>query len=876
MKKFLHNTLYSDKILQMTADTMFLVDYEGVCLDIVIHANQRFFKERRNLLGENLLEILPEETSASLREEFEKVIKNKIVSTKNYKLPLAEGTYYFKCIMHPFEEGLVLCQYRDITNRTLIKIQLEKTNNKLQEVEKAAKIGQWKYDFKTQTFFYKGFTGAMSNNERYKPISLEKYLSIMHKDDRPGFVSWLNSIPRNTNAKTIEYSIQWKNKAVFLRLKVLSKELSADDEIVEGYSQNLTDIIKLDESLRNATKAINYASEDIFAMKLDGTLTFTNEQFRRHYLLTNDMDLSTIKVNDLPVDQNLKKQWMEMHSRFINVTDIVRYIEKKPFPHLKGILAFDFFSYIVRDSEGNDTIWTFGRDISEQIRHEEEVKEVNQIMDTVLKNLPIAISVKDTGNDLRYIYRNPVSFLKMKTTDVIGKTDFDVYPDDVALTFRNEDLAIMKDNEPIIYDKETTDGNGNNYIVHKLKILADNGDRPPLIISLETDITKMKELESELIKAKDKAENSDNLKSAFLANMSHEIRTPLNAIVGFSRVIADTQDAKERMEYYDIVESNNNRLLQLINEILDLSRIESGIMEFVEQPVSMNVMCLEVLDAHKFRCPENVQLILDDSDPNIWIYSDKNRLIQVFSNLIGNAFKFTREGSVRFGYKLKGDFVECYVKDTGVGFSKEKSDKVFERFAKLNTTAQGTGLGLSICRSIIEKLGGTICAKSDEGKGAEFIFTHPYVVPEEETESDNNTKGKETDQKISENKKVELSEKKDIIVLVAEDNDSNFKLLNVMIGKKFTLLRARDGIEAVTMFEEHKPNIILMDIKMPNMDGLDATRVIREVSPDIPIIALSAYVFDDDIKNALNCGYNGFIPKPVSLDLLSETLNKYL
>ena len=168
---------------------MFLVDYEGVCLDIVIHANQRFFKERRNLLGENLLEILPEETSASLREEFEKVIKNKIVSTKNYKLPLAEGTYYFKCIMHPFEEGLVLCQYRDITNRTLIKIQLEKTNNKLQEVEKAAKIGQWKYDFKTQTFFYKGFTGAMSNNERYKPISLEKYLSIMHKDDRPGFVS---------------------------------------------------------------------------------------------------------------------------------------------------------------------------------------------------------------------------------------------------------------------------------------------------------------------------------------------------------------------------------------------------------------------------------------------------------------------------------------------------------------------------------------------------------------------------------------------------------------------------------------------------------------------------------------------------------------
>lgn len=871
MKRILHNPQYSDKILQMTADTMFLVTSEGVCVDMVVHANRSFFKKKKDLIGKNLINEIPKKTLVPLSREFKKVVKENIISTRNYELSIDGEVYFFKCIMHPFEEGLILCQYRDITSRNKIKLELEKTNNELREIEKAAQIGQWRYEYKTQMFYYKGHTGAMSCCDYYKSIPMADYLAIMHIDDRPRFVEWINNAQIAPQSEPFEYRILWRKKNVFLRLKILNYDFNNGHEIVEGYCQNMTDFIKKDEDLEIVTRAVNYASEDIFAIKPDGTLTFANKQFRKHYLLTDDVDLSTVKINKLPVSKELKERWMKIQKEFTCLKDIIRYIGEKPFPHLKNVLAYDFFSYQMENKENEIIIWTFGRDISDRIRYEAQVNEVNQIMNTVLENLPIAISVKDTGNDMRYIYRNRVVFDKMKTTDVIGKTDFDIYPDFTAITLRNEDLSVLKDKIPISYEKETIDNNENKYITFKKKVLVENGERAPLIIAMESNITDMKRMEHELIKAKEKAENSDKLKSAFLANMSHEIRTPLNAIVGFSRVIAETQNANERMGYYNIVESNNIRLLQLINEILDLSRIESGIMEFTEEPINLNTMCQEVFDAHRFRCPENVELIYEKSDPDLWIYSDKNRLIQVFSNLIGNAMKFTKQGSISFGYELKDNLVICKVKDTGIGLPKDKANHIFERFAKLNSVAQGTGLGLSICKSIVEKLGGTIKVTSIEGAGSEFTFTHPYIQPAKENKAN---KVEEKENGMMEG--TSFQGKKDQIILVAEDNDSNFKLLNAMIGKSFTLIHAHDGIEAITMFEEYRPNLILMDIKMPNMDGLDATKVIREVSPKIPIIALSAFVYNEDVKAALNCGCNEFIPKPVSQTLLIETLKKYL
>lgn len=874
MKGILHNKDYSDKILQITADTMCLVDYNGICIDIAVRDKDRLLKKEheQTLIGQNIFDLIPYETQITLKKEFDEVVKNKITSTRNYEFPLLKGSFYAKCIIHPFEDGLILLQYRDITSRTKTKLKLEKTNKELIEIENVAKIGQWNFDPKTQIIRYRGFTEAMSNSIIYKRLPLKDCLEIIHKDDKAKFMVWFTNNIDTIKQETFEYRIIWENKTMFIRLKVINFDKRKKDDLIEGYCQNITDIIKLDENLVNITKAVNYASEDIFAIKPDGTITFANQQFCNHYLLPPKTDLTKIKISHLPVNDSLKNRWMNMFNKLENLTDIIRYVEEKPFPHIHNILAFDYFSYLVKGADGENTIWTFGRDISEQMVYEAQIKELNQIMNTVLENIPISISVKDSGEDFKYLYRNSIYYDKNERvlSSVVGKTDFDLFPTKLATAYRDEDIALLNNGQKLSYTTESVDKKGKKHIINKIKLLVDNGDNPPLIIALRWDITDMKIMEQELIKAKEKAEISDKLKSAFLANMSHEIRTPLNAIVGFSRVIADTTNAEERLGYYNIVEANNSRLLQLINEILDLSRIESGMMEFTEAPINMNAMCLEIYDMHQFRCSENVRLVFDESDPDIWINSDKNRLIQVFSNLIGNAIKFTHHGNIRFGYKRKKDKIECYVTDTGTGISPDKVGKIFERFTKLDNFAQGTGLGLSICKSIIERLGGIISVESKLGEGTTFIFTHPHIINQDDNKTNNSLDIE------SKSEELALPKIKEQTILIAEDNESNFKLLNVMIGQAFTLIRAHDGIEAITMFEQFKPDIILMDIKMPNMDGLDATRIIREISKNTPIIALSAYAYEEDKKAALDSGCNEFIAKPISQTLLLQTLKKYL
>lgn len=872
MQDILHNKKYSDKILQMTADTMCMLDYEGNLIDIVVHGTKWLLGKDEELIGKNIFDLLPKKTISPFKKEFNKVIEYKLTSTKNYELSSNDTTYYAKCIMYPFEEGLILLQYRDITNRARIKLKLERTNKELQEIEHVAKIGQWSFNPKTQRLKYKGFTGAMCNSTFNKHIHFSDCISLIHHDDRERFMIWFNENLENIKQDTIEYRIIWNGKVIFIRLKIISDSRKNQNDTIEGYCQNITDIIKLDDNLVNITKAINYASEDIFAIKSDGTLTFANEQFCKHHMLPYKPNLSAININDLPINDSLKLRWKSLFGKFNNLTDIIKYVEEKPFPHIKSILAFDYFSYLVKGSDGESTIWTFGRDISEQMIYEAQIKELNQIMTTILENIPIAISVKDSGDDFKYIYRNSIYYDKKEkvANSILGKTDFDLFPKNIAKMYREEDVSILNNNKRISYTTESIDEKGKKHIINKLKLLVENGKNPPLIIALRWDVTDMKMMEKELIKAKEKAEISDKLKSAFLANMSHEIRTPLNAIVGFSRVIADTNDPEERLGYYNIVEANNSRLLQLINEILDLSRIESGMMEFSEAPINLNSMCMEIHDTHEFRFSSNVKLYFDKSDPNLWINSDKNRLIQVFSNLIGNAIKFTQNGYIRFGYKKNKNEIEFYVSDTGGGISPDKIEKIFERFTKLDNFAQGTGLGLSICKSIVERLGGKISVQSKLGEGTIFTFTHPHIDIDDK-DADSNS-----EQEIEETTKTDFTTPSGQVILVAEDNESNFKLLNVMIGKSFTLIHAHDGIEAITMFEQYNPELILMDIKMPNMNGLDAVRIIREVSQNVPIIALSAYAYEEDRRAALDCGCNEFIAKPISQTILLQTLKKYL
>ena len=247
------------------------------------------------------------------------------------------------------------------------------------------------------------------------------------------------------------------------------------------------------------------------------------------------------------------------------------------------------------------------------------------------------------------------------------------------------------------------------------------------MVCVNYDITELKETERKLIAARDKAEELDRLKSAFLANMSHEIRTPLNAIVGFSSLLTETEDMKDRKQYMAIVQENTELLLQLISDILDLSKMESGAFEFVKSDTDVNLLCSEIIRSLRMKVPAGVELVFEECLPGCHVWADKNRLNQVISNFINNALKFTFSGSITLGYYRQTDgYLRFYVRDTGMGIPKNKIKTVFDRFVKVNSFVHGTGLGLSICKSLVEQMGGTIGVESEEGEGSCFWFTYPY------------------------------------------------------------------------------------------------------------------------------------------------------
>ena len=373
----------------------------------------------------------------------------------------------------------------------------------------------------------------------------------------------------------------------------------------------------------------------------------------------------------------------------------------------------------------------------------------------------------------------------------------------------------------------------------------------------------------------EKAEKASRMKSLFLANMSHEIRTPLNAIEGFSRIMAETDSAEERMKYMEIVESNNSRVLALINEILDLSRVEAGEISIKKSMTDLNEMCKSIQLIFKFRCPETVQLLWSMPNMNVTLNTDVNRITQVFSNLISNALKHTSKGSITYGYRLinDGQDVEFFVSDTGSGIAKEDLDHIFKTYVSRDAESQaGYGLGLALCKIIVEKMNGSINVTSKLGEGSTFRF----VVPFEGTIG-----GMSKNTHITTNSRtIRVSTKTDVhnapLILVAEDEDSNYELVKIVLAKRYRLIRAKNGIEAVTFCEDEQPDLILMDIRMPDMNGLDATRIIKEVNHDIPIVALSAYAFDENIREAKEAGCDHFMAKPFRVEDLLDVVQKYI
>ena len=403
------------------------------------------------------------------------------------------------------------------------------------------------------------------------------------------------------------------------------------------------------------------------------------------------------------------------------------------------------------------------------------------------------------------------------------------------------------------------------------KLAEANTKKHAIEVELEEARKKLAEYET----MAQKEENASKMKSLFLANMSHEIRTPLNAIEGFSRIMAETDSPEERMKFMEIIESNNGRVLALINEILDLSRVEAGEIAIKKQMTDLNEMCKGIQRMFKFRRPDTINLTWSQPNMKVTLNTDQNRITQVFSNLISNALKHTSKGSITYGYRLinDGQEVEFFVTDTGSGIAPEDIDHIFQTYVSRDAEQQnGYGLGLALCKIIVEKMHGHITVSSKLGEGSTFRFTLPF-----EGTIGGLQKGSRT---TTNSRTIRVSTKTNVqnapLILVAEDEDSNYELVRIVLAKRYRLLRAHNGIEAVTLCEDEHPDLILMDIRMPDMNGLDATRIIKEVNHEIPIVALSAYAFDENIREARAAGCDEFLAKPFKVEDLLDTVSKYV
>ena len=611
--------------------------------------------------------------------------------------------------------------------------------------------------------------------------------------------------------------------------------------------------------------ALNNVDEEIYACSLDGTMEYANEQFRvRHDV---EGDLSQHKVYDFWSYEGSRQQWDARLEKIRRDNGSHKYTVR--FKNEQGhIVAWDIVAYIIYDYfQEREIVWFFGRDVTQRIEHENKVKEMNSILECILNNVPVYLFVKDPSNEFRYLYWNRAfeEYSRIPASRALGHTDYEIFPSPKdAEHFRQDDLTLLRTGERQTFIEEYVSVTGETRIVNTSKSLVPVENRLPLIIGVSWDITDMKNAELEIVEARIRAEESDRLKSAFLANMSHEIRTPLNAIVGFAKLIGEVETEEEKQQFIDIIDVNSELLLQLINDILDISKIEAGTLEFRFRPMNLNDLCRSELEVHKPRVKPGVELVFEERVANVEIVCDQNRLAQVISNLLNNAGKFTEEGEIRFGFDLKDGCVEFFVQDTGMGIPPEKARNIFDRFVKLNDFAAGTGLGLAISKMIVEKLDGTIGVDSEPGKGTRFHFSIPVV---------HRDGGKDDEQHCA---APGRDDGKSWVLLVAEDSDTNFRLIEAVLSRRFSLVRAHTGAEAVDMFGTVQPDAVLMDIRMPVMDGLEATRRIRSVSADVPIIAMSAYSSGSEIESARNAGCNEFLVKPLSQYSLHRALNAAL
>lgn len=757
----------------------------------------------------------------------------------------------------------------DVTAKKEAEFHTEENKKNLEMAMDATNMSSWVYDVYKKTF------SSLYGSPIVESIStLEDLLKIMHPQDQLQLLQLFGQLEQREiqqgqitariyNEKEKQYRYYESRMRLssehFGKLLIIGTEMDVTEKV--QLAKKTEELIAKRELAMQVSNIVHW-DFDVRTRKFESYNDPVND-YASDKLLTIEEQMNVIHPEDRSSAYDAIQIMLSGKDLTVEFSCRIKTKHDKTWSYC-NIIGVPF----ERDENGDIVRYTgFRQNISKQHQLDEELRERNYKMELTFKTVGMSYWDFDVESGQFRAFNDPVN--DFHSEKPIFPEDYlnTAHPDDVNCVreYINRILLGVNSDFNLKYRSKTKwDDEWQTLLVTGIPIERNKKGQVTRYTGIKINNTKWEKMAQELKDLKEKAELSDRLKSAFLANMSHEIRTPLNAIVGFSELMINCDDSSEKEEYMEIIQSNNELLLRLINDILDLSKIESGILERKPEKFNMSKVCSELytMIQPKVTNPD-VKFCMDESGPECLIFLDRNRLKQVWMNYLTNAVKCTQSGYIKMGYSIEGKGIRFYVEDSGVGIPVELQDRVFGRFQKLNEFAQGTGLGLAISRAIIEGAEGKVGFISQPGKGSTFWAWVPCEIemPEKVSSVDS--------QPLDQPSVLNEISKEDLKILIAEDNDSNYLLVRHIL-KDYNLTRALDGADAVWKARNESFDLILMDMKMPVMGGLEATRRIREFNAKVPIIALTANAFDSDKGSAIEAGCNAFLAKPLSKKQLLE------
>lgn len=804
--------------------------------------------------------------------DFERIKDNSYFSTQNKSSIIYEA----KIVPLRSKEGEIIGHIllsNDVTAIKEAEFRTDESKKNLELAMEAASMSSWVYDVHKKTFNALYGNPVTKNN-----TTLEQLLNMLHPQDHEPLIQLLSQL---TNKEILQgnitvrfYNEEEKQYRYYeSRMRLSSEHLGK--LLIVGTQLDVTERVQM------VKKTQELIAKRELAMKVSNIIHWDFDVQTQEFEAYND------PINDYASDKLVTIQ------RYMNV--IHPEDRSSSFDAIQSMLSGknltinftcrmqtkydDSWQYcniigvpFEKDEHGNNVRYTgFRQNISKLHQLNEELEERNYKMQLTFKTVGMSYWDFDAKSKQFRAFNDPVNDFHSENVITLEEYLHAVHPEDMELVRENINDMIGGTTKELNFkfrSKTKWDEEWQTLIVTGIPVERNRKGNVIRYTGIKVNNTKWEKMVQQLKELKDKAELSDRLKSAFLANMSHEIRTPLNAIVGFSELMVYSEDPAEKEEYMSIIQSNNELLLRLINDILDLSKIESGILERKRETFNLAKVCGELytMIQPKITNPD-VEFQMANSGPDCWIFLDRNRLKQVWMNYLTNAIKCTKSGHIKMGYGIERGGIRIYVEDSGVGIPVELQERVFGRFQKLNEFAQGTGLGLAISRAIIEGAGGEVGFTSTPDVGSTFWAWIPCEISIQEEDSPTVLQPSKQQTSLNEIGKKELK------ILIAEDNDSNYTLVQHILNN-YNLTHVQNGVEAVNKVREEEFDLILMDMKMPVMGGLEATRKIREFNQKIPIIALTANAFDSDRVSALDAGCNEFLAKPIKKSQLLELFSK--